>query len=125
MSEYRILIVEDSPTMRQLMLFALKKLPGVELVEASDGVDALRQLPEHTFDLVITDINMPVMDGLKLLTMLKSNPTYKDVPVVIITTEGREEDMKQGMSLGAQAYIPKPIQTPHLVKTVKDILSIP
>lgn len=125
MADYRILIVEDSPTMRQLMLFALKKLPGVELVEASDGVDALRQLPEHAFDLILTDINMPVMDGLKLLAMLKNNPTYKDIPVVIITTDGREEDMKQGMALGARAYIPKPIQTPHLVKTVKDILSMP
>jgi len=125
MPEYRILIVEDSPTMRQLMLFALKKLPGVELVEASDGVDALRKLPDQTFDLVLTDINMPVMDGLKLLTMLKNNATYKDIPVVIITTEGRDEDMKQGMALGARAYIPKPIQTPHLVRTVKEILSIP
>jgi len=121
----RILIVEDSPTMRQLILFALKKLPGVELVEASDGVDALRQLPEQTFDLVLTDINMPVMDGLKLLTMMKNNPTYKEIPVVIITTEGRENDREQGMALGAHAYIPKPIQTPDLLKTVKGLLSIP
>jgi len=125
MSTHRILIVEDSPTMRQLMLFALKKLPGTEIIEASDGVDALRKLPENRFDLVLTDINMPVMDGLKLLTMMKNNPTYKEIPVVIITTEGREEDRKQGMALGAHDYIPKPIQTPHLLKVVKGILSPP
>lgn len=121
----RVLIVEDSPTMRQLMLFALKNLPGVELVEASDGVDALRKLPDHTFDLVLTDINMPVMDGLKLLTMMKNNPAYKDIPVVIITTEGRDEDRKQGMALGAHDYIPKPIQTPHLLRVVKQALALP
>jgi two-component system chemotaxis response regulator CheY len=124
MGKYKILIVEDSPTMRQLMLFSLKKLHDVDLIEASDGVDALRKLPENKFDLVLTDINMPVMDGLKLLTMMKNNPTYKDIPVVIITTEGREEDRKQGMAMGAHDYIPKPVQTPHLLKVVRGILGI-
>ena len=124
MGKYKILIVEDSPTMRQLMLFSLKKLSDVDLIEASDGVDALRKLPEEKFDLVLTDINMPVMDGLKLLTMMKNNPTYKDIPVIVITTEGRDEDRKQGMALGAHDYIPKPVQTPHLLKVVREILGI-
>ena len=124
MEKYRVLIVEDSPTMRQLMVFTLKKIREIELIEATDGVDALRKLPEKKIDLVLSDINMPVMDGLKLLTMMKNNPTYKDIPVVIITTEGREEDRKQGLALGAHDYIPKPIQTPHLIKTVKGILNI-
>ena len=124
MRKHKILIVEDSPTMRQLMLFALKRLPDVDLIEASDGVDALRKLPEEKFDLVLTDINMPVMDGLKLLTMMKNNPTYKDIPVIVITTEGRDADRKQGMALGAHDYIPKPVQTPHLLKVVKGILEI-
>ena len=124
MGDKRVLIVEDSPTMRQLMLFALKKLPQLEIIEATDGVDALRKLPEHAFDLVLTDINMPVMDGLKLVSMMKNNPKYKEIPIVIITTEGREKDMKEGIALGAADYIPKPIQTPHLLKVVKEILSI-
>ena len=124
MDKYRVLIVEDSPTMRQLMIFSLKKLNQLEIVEATDGVDALRKLPQQKVDLVLTDINMPVMDGLKLLTMLKNNPTYKDIPVVVITTEGREEDRKQGMALGARDYLSKPIQTPHLIKVVKEILNI-
>ena len=122
MSEKRILVVEDSPTMRQLILFALKKLPDIAIVEATDGVDALRKLPDHQFDLILTDINMPVMDGLKLLSMVKNNPKYKDIPVVVITTEGKEEDVKTGLSLGAADYIPKPVQTPHLLKVVQDLL---
>lgn len=122
MSEKRILVVEDSPTMRQLILFALKKLPNIAIVEATDGVDALRKLPDHQFDLILTDINMPVMDGLKLLSMVKNNPKYKDIPVVVITTEGKEEDVKTGLSLGAADYIPKPVQTPHLLKIVQDLL---
>jgi two-component system chemotaxis response regulator CheY len=122
LSEKRILVVEDSPTMRQLILFALKKLPNIAIVEATDGVDALRKLPDHQFDLILTDINMPVMDGLKLLSMVKNNPKYKDIPVVVITTEGKEEDVKTGLSLGAADYIPKPVQTPHLLKIVQDLL---
>jgi two-component system chemotaxis response regulator CheY len=106
------------------MLFSLKKLPDVDIVEASDGVDALRKLPEEKYDLVLTDINMPVMDGLKLLTMMKNNPTYKEIPVIVITTEGRDEDRKQGMALGAHDYIPKPVQAPHLLKVVKEVLGI-
>ena len=125
MGTHRILIVEDSPTMRQLMIFALKRLPGTEVIEASDGVDALRKLPEDRFDLVLTDINMPVMDGLKFLAMVKKNPKYKEIPVVVITTEGKEDDVKTGLSLGAADYIPKPVQTPHLLKVVQDLLGLP
>lgn len=125
MSVRRILVVEDSPTMRQLILFALKGLAEIEIVEAVDGVDALRKLPEQSFDLVLTDINMPVMDGLKLLGMIKGHAAYRKIPVVIITTEGREDDRRQGMALGAHDYIPKPIQTAHLLRVVKKALSLP
>ena len=124
MAKFRCLIVEDSPTMRQLIVFALKRIPELEIVEASDGVDALKKLPGQKTDLVLTDINMPIMDGLKLVSLLKSNPLYKDIPVVIITTEGAAEDREKGMALGARAYIPKPIQTSNLLKVVREILGI-
>ena len=124
MAKFRCLIVEDSPTMRQLIVFALKRLPELEIVEASDGVDALKKLPGQKTDLVLTDINMPVMDGLKLVSLMKSNPLYKDIPVVIITTEGAAEDRDKGLALGARAYLPKPIQTNSLLKTVREILGI-
>ena len=124
MAKYRCLIVEDSPTMRQLIVFALKRVPELDIVEASDGVDALKKLPGQKTDLVLTDINMPIMDGLKLVSLLKSNPLYKDIPVVIITTEGAAEDRDKGLALGARAYIPKPIQTNSLLKVVREILSL-
>ena len=124
MAKFRCLVVEDSPTMRQLIVFALKRLPELEIVEASDGVDALKKLPGAKTDLVLTDINMPIMDGLKLVSLMKGNPLYRDIPVVIITTEGAAEDREKGMALGARAYIPKPIQTNNLLKVVREILAI-
>ena len=124
MAKFRCLVVEDSPTMRQLIVFALKRLPELDIVEASDGVDALKKLPGARTDLVLTDINMPIMDGLKLVSLMKGNPLYKDIPVVIITTEGAAEDREKGMALGARAYIPKPIQTSNLLKVVREILGI-
>ena len=108
--------------MRQLIAFALKRVPDLDIVEASDGVDALKKLPEGKFDIMLTDINMPIMDGLKLISLMKNNPLYKDIPVVVITTEGGREDRERGMPLGARAYIPKPVQTSNLLKVVKGIL---
>ena len=122
MAKHRCLLVEDSPTMRQLIIFALKRIPGLEIVEASDGVDALKKLPGQKFDIMLTDINMPVMDGLKLISLMKNNPNYKDIPVVVITTEGGKEDRERGLALGAKAYITKPVQTTNLLKVVKEIV---
>ncbi|MBI5378966.1 MAG: response regulator [Nitrospirae bacterium] len=117
------LIVEDSPTMRQLIAFALRRIRGAKIVEASDGVDALRKLSGQRFDLLLVDINMPIMDGLKLLSLVRSDPQYRQTPIVIVTTEGAEEDRKKGMTLGANAYLTKPIQTAELLKVVQDLLS--
>jgi len=124
MSEYNFLIVEDSPTMRQLISFSLKRIPNAKIVEASDGVDALKKLSEGKFHLIIADINMPMMDGLKLLSIVRKDPQYNNVPVIIVTTEGAEADRDKGMKLGANAYLSKPIQTNDLVKTVKELLKI-
>jgi two-component system chemotaxis response regulator CheY len=124
MSEYNFLIVEDSPTMRQLISFSLKRIQNAKIVEASDGVDALKKLSEGKFNLIIADINMPMMDGLKLLSIIRKDPQYNNVPVIIVTTEGAEADREKGMKLGANAYLSKPIQTNDLVKTVKDLLKI-
>ena len=122
MAKFKCLVVDDSPTMRQLVVFALKRVPELDIVEASDGVDALKKLPGQKFDLVLCDINMPIMDGLKLLSLMKNNPVYKEIPVVMITTEGAAEDRDKGLALGAQAYLPKPIQTNNLLKVVREIL---
>jgi two-component system chemotaxis response regulator CheY len=118
-----ILVVEDSPTMRQLISFAIKRIPNSHVIEATDGVDALKKLSSEKIDLILADINMPVMDGLKLVSLVRGNPAYKDIPVIIVTTEGAEEDRKRALSIGANAYLPKPIQTQELIKVVNSYLA--
>ncbi len=117
-----ILVVEDSPTMRQLISFAIKRVPNSHVYEATDGVDALKKLSSEKIDLILADINMPVMDGLKLVSLVRGNPTYKDIPIIIVTTEGAEEDRKRALAIGANAYLPKPIQTQELIKLVNGLL---
>lgn len=116
------LVVEDSPTMRQLISFSLKRFKGAKIIEAVDGVDALKKLSGEQIDLILTDINMPVMDGLKLVSLVRQNEQLKNIPIIIITTEGAEEDRERGLALGANAYISKPIQSSHLIKTIGELL---
>lgn len=124
MPEYKILIVEDSPTMRQLIIFALKRLKNVKFNEAGDGVDGLKKLQQEVYNLIITDINMPVMDGLKLVSLIRKDEIHRDIPIVIITTEGGNEDKERAMALGANAYLTKPIQAPQVLQVVKQLLKI-
>jgi two-component system chemotaxis response regulator CheY len=123
MAKHNILIVEDSPTMRQLIMFSLKRMGDCALVEASDGVDGWKKLSGQEFDLILTDINMPVMDGLKLVSLIRNDEKKKNIPIIIITTEGAEEDRKRGLSLGANDYISKPIQSHTLLEVVKKYIS--
>jgi two-component system chemotaxis response regulator CheY len=116
------MVIEDSPTVRQLITFALKRVPDCRITEAVNGMDALNKLSSESVDLVVADINMPVMDGLKLVSILRSDQKYQDVPIIIITTEGAEADREKAMSLGANAYLSKPIQTHELLKTVQELL---
>ncbi|NCQ59654.1 MAG: response regulator [Myxococcales bacterium] len=122
MAEHSCLVVEDSPMMRQLLVFALARIKHLSVTEAEDGVDGLRKLAERRFDLIITDINMPIMDGLKLVSRIRSDEVHKDVPIIIITTEGSAEDRQRAMALGANAYITKPIQAPQVIAQVKQLL---
>ena len=88
----RALVVEDSPTMRQLICFALRRIKGLEVVEADDGVEGMKKLSASRFSILITDINMPVMDGLKLVSLVRRDEVHKEIPIVVITTEGAAED---------------------------------
>ena len=123
-SHYSVLVVEDSPAMRQLIVFAIKRIPGMRVVEAQDGLDGLSKLSAGWFDLVIIDINMPVMDGLKLVSMVRKNDMHKDVPILIITTQANEEDRKKAAELGVNEYLTKPVQAQQIVGTVKQLLKI-
>lgn len=124
MARFRILVVEDSPTMRQLITFTLKRLKDVEIVEASDGVDGLKKISAGKFDIIFTDINMPIMDGLKLVSLVKNDPANKNIPIVVITTEGGQEDRDRALALGANSYITKPIQATNLLATATQLLKI-
>jgi two-component system chemotaxis response regulator CheY len=124
MAQYSCLVVEDSPMMRQLVVFALGRISNLSVTEADDGVDGLRKLAAGKFDIILTDINMPIMDGLKLIQRVRMDATHKDTPIVVITTEGGREDRERALRLGANAYITKPIQAPRVMATVKELLHI-
>jgi two-component system chemotaxis response regulator CheY len=120
----RILIVEDSPTMRALLNSALEGLEiPVKITEASSGFEALRHLPREPFDLIVTDINMPDINGLELVSFAKSNSAYRSIPLIIVSTEGAEKDRARGIELGADAYLVKPFDAENLREVVVDLLS--
>lgn len=122
MANDRILIVEDSPTMRQLLVFALKRLKDVEIVEAQDGMDGLRKVTSDHFDLALIDINMPVMDGLKLISLIRGEDNLAEMPICVITTEGAQEDRDRALQLGANEYLTKPIQANLVLSVAKGLL---
>jgi len=120
----RILIVEDSSTMRSLLWATLEELGvPVKITEATSGFEALRCLPRETFDLVVTDINMPDINGLELVSFVKNNDKYQNIPLIIISTEGSERDQAKGLELGANAYIVKPFDPELLRDIARDLLS--
>ena len=117
----RILVVDDSITMRQLMKMVLLKHLPCEIVEAQDGLDALSKLKDGTFDLIVTDVNMPRMDGLGLVRSVREG-LKSTVPIIIVTTKGAEADRDTGLKLGANAYLTKPINGLQVSKTVSALL---
>jgi two-component system chemotaxis response regulator CheY len=119
-----ILIVEDSSTTRALIRAIIEEMGDFHTVEASSGFDALKLLPTQEFDLIITDINMPDINGLEFINFMKSNPKYRDLPLIIVSTERSEEDKKRGMALGAKAYITKPFKANELQKVIKQVINI-
>ena len=124
MAKHRILIVEDSPTMRQLLVFALKRLKDVDIVEAQDGMDGLRKVTSDHFDLALIDINMPVMDGLKLVSLIRGEDNISEMPIVVVTTEGAKEDRERALALGANEYLTKPIQANKVLTVAKALLKV-
>ena len=122
MERQQVLIVEDSPTMRQLLTFALRRLKNVDIVEAQDGMDGLRKVSSDHFDLALVDINMPIMDGLKLISLIRGDDNLRSIPIVVITTEGAKEDRDRALNLGADEYLTKPIQANRVLAVVKDLL---
>jgi two-component system chemotaxis response regulator CheY len=122
MSKFHGLIVEDSKMMRQMLAQALSRIPGMTVVEADNGFEGMRALASRTFDIVLTDINMPIMDGLKFVRHVRTTPQHAKVPIIIISTEAAPMDRDRALTLGANAYIQKPIQAPEVLRTVQKLL---
>jgi two-component system chemotaxis response regulator CheY len=119
-----VLVVEDSTTMRQLICLALKKIAGIVLVEAHDGKDALTKLGEITPDLMLTDLNMPEMDGFSLIAELRKKPAFEKLPVIVLTTAGALEDQEKAQSLNVAGYVTKPIRPDEIVAAVRRVLAL-
>ncbi len=117
-----ILIVEDSATTRALIRAVIEDMGDFNTVEAGSGFEALKLLPTQEFNLVITDINMPDINGLELIHFIKSNPRYSHIPLIIVSTERSEEDKKRGIALGAMSYITKPFKAQELQEVVKQAI---
>lgn len=112
----KILIAEDSHAMRSLLISTIETLDGFEIVEAANGFEALRLLPREKVDLVITDINMPDINGLELIRYIRNNSNYEKIPLFIISTESSEKDLAKGLALGANEYLVKPFNPADLQK---------
>jgi two-component system chemotaxis response regulator CheY len=118
----KILIAEDSLTMRSLIVSTIAAMGDYETVEAANGFEALRLLPREKVDLIITDINMPDINGLELVSFIRGNDNYRDTPLLIISTEGSERDRAKGMALGANAYLVKPFAPDQLQQLIREYL---
>ena len=110
--------------MRQLLVFALKRMKEVDIVEAQDGMDGLRKVTSDHFDLAFVDINMPVMDGLKLISLIRGEQELGSMPICVITTEGAKEDRQRALGLGANEYLTKPIQANRVLAVAKSLLKL-
>lgn len=117
----RILVVDDSATVRKLITHTL--LPtGHECIEAADGIEALEKMARTPVDLVLADLNMPKMNGLELVSTIREDPAYVDIPIVMLTTEGSEEDRRRGLQAGANVYLVKPTPPHMLLYKVESLL---
>jgi CheY-like chemotaxis protein len=120
-----LLVVDDSATFRQLLCMSLQRVDGIsrsDITEASDGEEALEKVKSSSFDLVLTDIRMPKMDGLEFVRQVRSELKRPDLPIIIISTKGADEDIELGMSLGASGYLSKPISMSRLKELVTNFL---
>jgi two-component system, chemotaxis family, chemotaxis protein CheY len=117
----KILIVDDSESVRMIARIALRE-QGYEVVEAANGVEALQKLEGERVHLVVSDVNMPQMDGITLLKQIKASPKYKFMPIIMLTTEAGQDKKDEGRAAGAKAWITKPFQPGVLVDAVTKLM---
>jgi len=123
----KVLVVEDSSSMRAYLTTILEsgsESYDLEIVEAASGFEALKTLPHHKFDAILTDINMPDINGLELVSFLKNHPVYKSIPIMVISTESTTEDRNRAAALGAEEYLVKPFETSDLIDKLRRLLKV-
>jgi two-component system, chemotaxis family, chemotaxis protein CheY len=120
----RILVVDDSLTIRQLLVFALRRMKDVEIIEAQDGMDGLTKVTNYPFDLALIDINMPVMDGLRLISFIRGEPNLASLPICMITTESDPDVRERAFSIGADEYLTKPVLESMVISTARKLLDV-
>jgi two-component system chemotaxis response regulator CheY len=121
----KILVVEDSPSTRAFLATTIEtdsNVEDIEVVEACSGFEALKVLPHHKFDAILTDINMPDINGLELVSFLKNHPLYKSIPIMVISTESTLEDRKRAAALGAEEYVVKPFKATEVIDKLRRLL---
>ena len=119
-----ILVVDDSKTIRNLVAFVLKA-EGFRVSTAEDGLDAMEKLYSlDQVDLIVSDVNMPRMDGFTFIKNIRAQDAYKDIPIIVLSTEGQEKDIQTGMALGANLYMVKPAQPEKMVRIILIISSM-
>lgn len=117
-----ILIADDSPTIRKFVAFSLT-MHGFEVIPACDGMEALEKLPANKVDLVITDLNMPNMDGFELIKAIRGNEEYKEIPIIVLSSLSGSEEIEKGMSYGASSYLVKPFDPKRIHYEVSKYLN--
>lgn len=120
----KVIVVDDSGAMRSFIIASLEELGIFTFFEAKTGFEALRELPRGNVALIISDINMPDINGLELLNFIKTSDNYKNIPVIMISTETKEEDLKRALAMGADAYLKKPFTSEALREQVKKLLGL-
>jgi two-component system, chemotaxis family, chemotaxis protein CheY len=116
-----IMIVDDSASLRQVVSIALRGA-GYDVIEGSDGADALKKLTGQKVHLIISDVNMPNMDGISLVKAIKQLPAYKFTPIVMLTTESQDAKKREGQAAGAKAWMLKPFNPPQLLSVVQKLV---
>jgi two-component system, chemotaxis family, chemotaxis protein CheY len=122
---FRALVVDDSQAMRRRLVAVLEGLGAAVCDEAEDGAEGLKRFSEAEYDLVLTDLNMPLVDGLKLIHHIRGGERRRNVPIVVVTTEAADGDRLRAMGLGASAYLLKPVQPARVSSAVRELLGLP
>jgi two-component system chemotaxis response regulator CheY len=117
-----VLIVDDSPTMRRMVVSSLRSLNGIQASEAGSGLEAIEQLAVRPINLMVLDLNMPDMHGMEVIDFVRRHRAYKDIPIVVLTTKGEEASRARAIEAGANQYLTKPFDPSNLAQVVASLL---